>query len=275
MSFFTADVESCKSCGACIQECPVLILIADKETGAPKMRIGAEDICIRCGHCVAVCKTGAVSLAPMPSDSFTPLDKQLRVDAAKAEQFLRSRRSIRCFKQRPVPHDVLASILRGADWAPSASNKQPVRWVMVEDPNKTQQLASMVIDWMTLLRREDPELAKKYGVAGLIAAWRKGQDCILRGAPHLAIAYTDEHTGWSDVDGSIALTYLELAAHAQGVGACWAGYFIHAVRQSEALRECLGLNNGQRICGAQMLGYGRYGYHQVPMRNELPVRWIS
>jgi hypothetical protein len=47
------------------------------------------------------------------------------------------------------------------------------------------------------------------------------------------------------------------------------------VRESEALRVRLGLNDGQRICGAQMLGYARYGYHRVPMRKELPVRWIS
>jgi len=275
MSFFEVDGDACRRCGGCMEECPVLVLIADKETGAPKMRTGGEDVCLQCGHCVSVCKFGAVRLAPMPDGQFVPLDRGLRISGVQAEQFLRSRRSIRCFRQRPVPHDTLERIVRTADWAPSASHRQPVRWLMVEDPNATQHMASLVIDWMTELRREQPDVAKQYGVAGLIAAWRKGQDCILRGAPHLAVAYTDTATGWSDVDASIALTYLELAAHAHGVGACWAGYFIHAVRESEALRVRLGLNDGQRICGAQMLGYARYGYHRVPMRKELPVRWIS
>ena len=63
----------------------------------------------------------------------------------------------------------------------------------------------------------------------MIAKAKEGDDRLLRGAPHVAIAVTPAEYGWPE-DGAIALTYLELAAHAMGIGCCWGGYLTTAIR---------------------------------------------
>lgn len=209
----------------------------------------------------------------MPYSEFTPLDRDLGIDADQAEQFLRSRRSIRTFKDKPVPHDVLERIMETTRWAPTASHKQPVCWVMVEDPAKVHAMAELVVDWMTEIRRTKPDLARRFNVAGLIAGWRKGNDLILRGAPHLAVAWTGADATWPEVDSAVALSYLELAAHANGVGCCWAGYFTYAANSYGPLRELLGLPDEAKVCGGQMMGYASFRYRRLPWRRPLAIQW--
>jgi coenzyme F420-0:L-glutamate ligase / coenzyme F420-1:gamma-L-glutamate ligase len=55
--------------------------------------------------------------------------------------FLRSRRTIRSFKDRPIPRSVLEKILETASYSPSAHNKQPWRFVVVTDPAAKNRLA--------------------------------------------------------------------------------------------------------------------------------------
>ena len=51
-------------------------------------------------------------------------------------QFIKSRRSIRKFIDKPVGHDDITKILEAARWAPSAGNCQPWRFIVVTDKKK-------------------------------------------------------------------------------------------------------------------------------------------
>ena len=271
MSFFNVSPSTCVRCGICMAECPNRLILMDKETGLPKLRIQGEEDCILCGHCVAVCPAKALNLSPLPADGFIPLDKKLNISFEQADQFLKSRRSIRAFKSTLVSDENLDKIMDVARFAPTASHRQYIRWIMVKDAAKSHRIAEMVIEWMTDVRKEKPEIAKRYRMAGLIAGWRKGYDMILRGAPHLAIAYTTQGSHWMALDASIALTYIELSAHSLGVGACWAGFFTQAVAVYAPLREFLGLPQGSIVHGGQMLGYAKYNYPCLPWRKPLDL----
>ncbi|OBQ51611.1 nitroreductase family protein [Halodesulfovibrio spirochaetisodalis] len=274
MSFYSVEQTKCKKCLICVEVCPNKLLLKDKESGLPKMRIGAESACLACGHCVAACPADCITLEPMPSEQFVPVDKTLAISAEQADQFMRTRRSVRAFKSKPVPHDPLQDIISLTDFAPSASHKQPVQWIMVESPETVRTLAEMTIEWMMDIRKNNRELAKKYSVAGLIAGWKKGQDLILRGAPHLALCYTENNLTWHDTDSAVALTYLELAAHSRGVGACFAGFFTYCANDYKPLRDLLGLQENHICCGGHMLGYPKFTYPRIPMRKKLSVNWL-
>ena len=274
MSFFNVSPNACVGCAICMAECPNRLILMDKETGFPKLRIQGEEDCILCGHCVAVCPASALNLSPLPSEGFIPVDKRLNISFEQADQFLKSRRSIRAFKPTLVPTEKLEAIMDVARFAPTASHRQFIRWIMVQDADKCHRIAEMVIEWMTQIRKEQPEIAKRYRMAGLIAGWRKGHDMILRGAPHLAIAYTDKNSRWMALDASIALTYIELSAHSLGVGACWAGFFAQAVAAHAPLKEFLGLHDEAVVHGGQMLGYAKYNYPRLPWRKPLNLIWM-
>lgn len=63
---------------------------------------------------------------------------------------------------------------------------------------------------------------------------------IFRGAPQLVVAVVPKSHSLPE-DGAIALTYLELAAHAHEVACCWAGFFTMAARNNAALQTELGV----------------------------------
>jgi ferredoxin len=60
MTLFTIDHEKCDKDGICALECPAHII--EMTYNVPVPSDDAEEICIRCGHCVAVCPRAAFTL---------------------------------------------------------------------------------------------------------------------------------------------------------------------------------------------------------------------
>lgn len=265
-----ADTEICKRCGACFAECPYQLIIEDKE-GFPKLRLAAKKTCIGCGHCVAVCPVSALTLPELPvTPELTPqlcdpLLSDLRISREQADQFLRSRRSIRTYRQKPVDEAVLTDLLGLSTFAPSAKNGQPARWIVTRTPEATRRLAEHTVDFMAI----------NNVFPGVIKNWEKGIDMILHGAPHVAIAHASEDGFHPAEDCSLAAAYLELAAHANGVGACWAGFLMEAAEGYHPLRESLGIPEGHGVYAALMLGYPKYRYARIPKRRDLKVSWLD
>ncbi len=129
--------------------------------------------------------------------------------------------------------------------------------------NRSVRLNLLTIDW---LRQSGsfPEISKQ---------WEKGQDIILRKAPCLVIALGEQDYYWNRAEAGIALTYLELYAHAHGLGTCWAGFFTRAVNTYAPLADFLELPDGYNVCGAVMMGYPVYRPHSIPARNLLDIIW--
>ena len=71
----------------------------------------------------------------------------------------------------------------------------------------------------------------------------------------------------------IALSYLELAAAARGLGACWAGY-LQIASVHPRVQATLRLPVGDAIAGAMMLGKSQVKYHRIPPRKALEVTWL-
>src|SRR4051794_12758025 len=59
------------------------------------------------------------------------------------KEALRTQRSTRHFSNKPIPDDVLKTILRAATWAPTAGNRQPWRFVVVDDPAIKRQIGEL------------------------------------------------------------------------------------------------------------------------------------
>ncbi|MGD8293058.1 MAG: 4Fe-4S binding protein [Desulfobacterales bacterium] len=99
MGFLQIDESKCKKDGICVNECPTAIIQLKNKTSAPAIKPGAEDSCLICGHCVAVCPHGALSHTRVPIEACPPVETNLVLNEKQAVQFLRSRRSIRVFKE--------------------------------------------------------------------------------------------------------------------------------------------------------------------------------
>ena len=139
-----------------------------------------------------------------------------------------TRKSVRAFKDKGVPEDVLTRVLDAARMAPSASNSQEWRFVVVRDP----------------------ETRKKISKAAC------GQRFIATAPVVLACcAETDEHVMTCNqraypIDVAIAIDHITLCASAEGLGTCWIGAFYE-----DQVKEILGIPSRIRVVMLLPVGY--------------------
>jgi nitroreductase/NAD-dependent dihydropyrimidine dehydrogenase PreA subunit len=275
MPLITIDAELCSRDGICAAECPMRIIQFDtKNDAVPTLINGAEPLCIDCGHCVAVCPTAALSHRSHSPETCPPVNSNWRLSPEQTEHFLRSRRSIRNYRKKPVSRHDMEKLLDMARYAPSAHNLQPVKWLVVEGPDKVKELTAHVVDWMRFMITDHPEMAGPMHLDMIVAGWEKGIDVICRDAPAMVLAYAGKKDRTAPAACTLAMAYLELAAPGLGLGSCWAGYFGTAAAQWKGLQEALGLPEGTATYAAMMVGYPRFAYHRMPNRKPLDVAWV-
>lgn len=120
MNLITVNQDKCIKCGLCVNECPERVL--ELSENGPKEICG--DDCISCGHCVAICPMRAIDNIKTPLANQTSSKKFPKLSPEEAENFLRSRRSIRSYKETPVPREKLIDLVNIAHFAPSGHNLQ-------------------------------------------------------------------------------------------------------------------------------------------------------
>jgi nitroreductase len=219
-----------------------------------------------------VCPSGAITCDGIRPEQLLPVRTDLLLEPEQVTHFLRARRSIRTFTPRSVPPETLSALLDVARFAPSASNRQPVTWLIVYDPSEVRRLAGLTVDWMRATYASQPPAAQR-NLRRFIDGWDSGLDMVCRGAPHLLVACAPADYAWAAVDCAIALTYLELAASPFGLGACWGGIFTNAARQCQPVREALVLPAGLAVFGAMLIGYPRHRYNRLPERDAARIVW--
>ena len=94
MAFLTIDENKCKQDGICAAECPRQIITQEDDARFPQVAEADEAYCMACGHCVAVCPHGALSVTGVDIEDCPEIEKKLFLSWDQAEQFLRSRRFI-------------------------------------------------------------------------------------------------------------------------------------------------------------------------------------
>jgi nitroreductase/NAD-dependent dihydropyrimidine dehydrogenase PreA subunit len=272
MNLFAVNEQTCAQDGICAKVCPVGVIEFQKGS-YPKPVADAEELCVRCGHCVAVCPTGSLSHRVVSLERCTPLKNELRISAEACEQFLRSRRSIRVYKNRPVSQDELQRLIELARYAPSGHNSQGAKWLVLGNREELNSLAGIVVDWMRRVIVNMPELAVFMHLERTVQRWESGEDVILRGAPAVIVTHAAKEDRLAPSTCTIALSYLELAATGLGLGTCWAGYFNMAATTFLPLMAALGLPEGHQAMGSMMVGYPAFTYQRLPSRKKPAITW--
>jgi len=272
MALFEVDTGKCHRDGACATVCPAGI-IRIEEGGLPAPTERAGDFCISCGHCVAVCPTGALSHRDMPPEQCEPVAEDRLPDEAAFRHALRARRSIRAYREQPVPRDDLARLIEGARHAPSGHNAQPVRWLVFLEASEVRRLAGLTVDWMRSVLRDQPAFAESLNMDHVVSAWEKGRDRVCRDAPHVIVAHAHKEDRTAPAACTVALAHLELTAFSMGLGACWAGFLNAAASLWPPMMESLGLPEGHASFGAMLIGRPRFRYRRIPLRREARITW--
>ena len=269
MPTITLDQTLCVHCGQCSLVCPNRIFQRHSNDDCPELIEEADEICIGCCHCVAACLGRSITIGTIAADDCWEYDKSVSIRFENLAHLVRSRRSIRCYADKPIDDRVIEQLLDVVRWAPTAKNALPVKWVVINSAHKVKELAGLVMNW----------IGSQPGSEKMVAAWHAGYDPVFRGAPCVVAAYTDDTAplaGWSPIDSAIAVETLDICASAMRLGACWAGLFVRAVQSEKStFNRWLGLSETETIHGALMLGHaGEVVYQRIPYRPEAPLIWI-
>lgn len=141
---------------------------------------------------------------------------------------VRQRRSVRAYKDQQVPADKIERVLEAARLAPSASNRQMWKFVVVQDPERRRKLAAAA-DGQAFV-----------GEAPVVIA-----AVALRPAGVMSC----EVPSYA-VDLAIAMEHVALAAANEGLGTCWIGAFSQA-----ETRKVLGIPDQYKVVTVMPLGY--------------------
>ena len=266
------DEDLCTRCGICSVVCPNAIIEPTDGGTLPRVTEGRSGMCISCGHCEAFCPEEALTQSPA-DETRTSRQKETcgEISARHLGIYLKSRRSIRKYRPEPVDKKTIEALLDVARYAASGGNGQPVDWLVVHDPKEVRKIAGLTIEWMRELAGSSHPLSGY--VPHLISAWDSGSEVICRGAPHLLIPHIPEESQIAPTDAIIALTTVDIAAPAFGIGTCWAGFVAMASRSYKPLQDYYALPKGRVPAYAMMFGYPFYTPHVIPRRNPLKVTW--
>jgi len=160
---------------------------------------------------------------------------------------IKTRRSVRSYKPDPIPDDVLKRVLDAARIAPSGSNRQPWKFIVVRDEETKRKLVSACHNqsWMA----EAPVI--------IVA-------CAL---PSEAWVRSDGEEYWK-VDVAIAMQDLILEAWELGLGTCWIGSF-----REEEVKRILGIPDEVRVVALTPLGYP--AEEKGPVTRRKPLEEIA
>jgi nitroreductase len=158
---------------------------------------------------------------------------------------IRSRKSVRSYLDKAVEKEKLSRVLEAARMAPSASNRQEWRFVVVTDPEKRRRLAEEAAG-QRFIAEAPVVIAACAQTDGRIM--RCGQACY-------------------PIDVAIAVDHLTLAAVAEGLGTCWIGSF-----DPEVVRRILAIPKEIVVVELLPLGYPRDP--QPVAKSRLPIETI-
>ncbi|MCP4264500.1 MAG: nitroreductase [Candidatus Brocadiaceae bacterium] len=116
-----------------------------------------------------------------------------------------NRRSIRRFKQKPIPLEILKKFVNAGRLAPSSANKQPIEYIIIDDARFVEKVFG-TLKWAGYISPAgDPPLGER-PVAYIVV-----------------LANKEKSSGSCERDASAAIVNMLLVAFEEGIGSCWLG----------------------------------------------------
>ena len=152
----------------------------------------------------------------------------MKLDVLEA---IKGRRSIRTFKNRDVPTEIVEKLIDAARWAPSAGNIQPWEFIIVRKPKIKRRLEAALGQ---IFIEEAPVV-----IVVCANEERSSQGYGARGKTLYCLQ-----------DTAAATQNIHLTAYSLGLGTCWVGAF-----REEETREILKIPRGMRPVAIIPVGY--------------------
>lgn len=282
------EESKCNGCGLCVTVCPSFVL----EMRNKKAEVVRGAWCIICDHCGAVCPTEAILQRGTSSEKESHFETISTPSPETLNRFFLERRSLRVYKKEPVSEAMLKQILEAGRYAPTGTNSQNVRYLLLTSPEKIDQLrditisfytkifsriqswfGSLMLSWMAgaktveYLRESLPKFEYAY------KKMKEGEDRLFYHAPVVILTHAESWDSSSSFNCSSALYQCSLMAQSLGLGCCFNGLLVNAVNHNRKIKGWLGIPADHTCYAAMTLGYPDVKYERPVHRDPSKATW--
>ena len=285
--------ESCSRCKLCIEVCPCNIL-GTNESKEVYFIPERKSICLNCGQCMAICSSKAINVIGLSyANDFIDVPEN-SIDYNKFEDFLANRRSVRNFKEKPIPDKIIAKVLDSISYAPFGAEPNKMNITVVNDRKKIEsalphieRFLENLVKWIEnpissymIKIKSGPEKYNTvknhlYPMAKLGNYRLEFGDRITRNAPAIIIFHAHREAEERTHNSLIYATYMMLAAHSLGLGATMIGVVPPALNKVKEVRNIFQIPPENEAIMSLIIGYPKYKYKRTIKRKNQNIRWVE
>lgn len=248
----SVDSEKCIGCGLCSKDCPSSEIEIIENKAVVK-----NQNCIVCGHCEAICPKAAVSISGF-EDKIEEYENQTRLNANELMDAIKTRRTIRQFKNKDVPEEIIDMIIESGRLAPTGTNAQATSYLILKD--KKDEVEKVAIATMK----------KLLGFAGIFVPALKGfkidEGFLFKKAPAVIVIL-----GSDKVSASLAAENMAFMAEANGLGVLFSGFFTICYNMKAKIRKMCGMKKSLKAVTTLVIGYQAVEYKRTVHRKPAKI----
>lgn len=258
MSIVEIDYEKCNNCKICLSTC---ILFRYNQEAEKIEYKDPQNFCNLCGQCIARCPENAILYENMGEafefEGVSKPDTIISYDSLY--NFMRAHRSIRRFRERKVPGELLQKVFDAMSQAPTGDNVRSETFSILSDPDQIKRLNDAVIEELL----KDEYMNERYGKLFYLLG-KAFRSPVFFDAPHVIFVDSPNTYEVEMNNIGIIITYGRLAAQALGLGTCWNGWTQIAMKNNPELKK-LGNIKGESV-GVFIIGYPAVKFYRSAPR---------
>lgn len=246
--------DKCIGCGMCQRDCPAYNIVVENKKAAVKTQS-----CIMCGHCVAVCPEAAVSMTGF-DERPVEIDKPTVLDPYQLLEAIRTRRTIRQYKDKSVEPDMIAQIIEAGRLTPSGGNAQDVSYIVLQEGiDRYEKIAVRFAKRLLPMVKLISPTAKNAVI---------DEHFFFKKAPVAIVVVSNDK-----INAALAASNMELMAESYGLGVLYSGFFARIANSSPTLRRLLNLTHTKAVT-TLVLGYPNVHYRRTAQKDPANVRHL-
>lgn len=261
------DQSKCIGCGICTKDCLQEILhVTDGKLQSPTTD------CLNCGHCVAICPASAISIPDYDMADIETISGHDTLDPNVLLTAIKSRRSIRHFKDTPVAMELIDKIVEAARYSPTGSNRQEVEFILVQD--RIPELTRTALSVLAKLPEDPPANLPRYFIDRYKERWPEMERMYLEDGKDPLFYHANSvliFTGTSAIDAALAASNASLMAHALGLGCVHIG-FMEIAGKTKCIQDFFHLEPGRKLVCCLAIGHPDVHYVRTAPRKAKSIQ---
>jgi nitroreductase len=253
------------------------------------------DLCMECGHCAAICPNRAIQVDCLPVKEFAPV-KALDIDDQQLLSLLKQRRSIRRYKDKLVPRQIIERIIAAVHTAPTGTGRSTTGVIVIDNPKTLATFSRLVYEMYEGLEKNLKNPIARFiikrkvsknrlrtlqafvmpGMHWYIRWYRAGESNeILRDCPALMLFHSPINEPVGAENCLVAAFHAIMMAQVIGIGTCFNDLIPPACNRIPEIKELLGLPDDREVYASITMGYSKYNFKRIVPRKLAEIRYLE